>query len=89
MAIELTGQRAVVREIAGTVLGGRLAATGGAPLVWLNDWLPADWQIAPPEMDMLATLEGKASFDVPALLDLFGRPPMEALSGGIDLSRRG
>ena len=88
MAIELAGQRAEVREIAGTVLGGRVAATGGAPLVWLNDWLPAGWQIAPPEMDMPATLEGKASFDVPALLDVFGRPPMEALSGGIDLSAR-
>ncbi len=88
VAIELTGQHAEIREIAGAVLGGRLGATGGAPLVWLNEWLPAGWQIAPPEMDTPATLEGKASFDVPALLDLFERPPVEALNGGIDLSAR-
>ena len=88
MAIELTGQRAEVREVAGAVLGGRLEATGGAPLVWLNEWLPAGWQIAPPQTDAPATLEGKASFDVPALLDLFGRTPMEALGGAIDLSAK-
>ena len=88
VAIELIGQHAEIREIAGAVLGGRLGATGGAPLVWLNEWLPAGWQIAPPETDTPATLEGKASFDVPALLDLFERPPMEALNGGIDLSAR-
>ena len=88
VAIELIGQHAEIREIAGAVLGGRLGATGGAPLVWLNEWLPAGWQIAPPEMDTPATLEGKASFDVPALLELFERPPVEALNGGIDLSAR-
>ncbi len=88
IAIELTGQHAEVREITGAVLGGRLEATGGAPLVWLNEWLPADWQISPPETDTPATLEGNASFDVPALLDMLGRTPLETVGGGIDLSAR-
>jgi outer membrane protein assembly factor BamA len=88
LAIELTGQRAEVREVAGAMLGGRLGATGGAPLVWLNEWLPPGWQIAPPQMDAPATLEGRASFDVRALLALFGRTPVEALAGGIDLSAK-
>ena len=88
VAIDLTGQRAEVRETAADLLGGRLAATGGAPLVWLNQWLPAGWQFAQPQIDAPATLEGKASFDVAALLDVFGRTPMEALGGGIDLSAK-
>ena len=68
------------------MLGGQLRATGGAPLVWLNDWLPSGWQIAQAQMDVPATLEGTASFDVPALLDLSGRTPMKGLSGGGELS---
>ena len=31
LAIELTGQRAEVREVAGAMAGGRFGATGGAP----------------------------------------------------------
>jgi outer membrane protein insertion porin family len=88
IAIEFTGQRAEVREIGAAMLGGRLRATGGAPLIWLNDWLPAAWQVAPPETAMPATLEGTASFDVPALLELVGRPPLEAFGGDVDLSAR-
>ena len=78
LAIDLTGQRAEVREAAADMLGGRLAATGGAPLGWLNQWLPPGWQIAPPQIDAPATLEGTASFDVAALLDVFGVTPIEA-----------
>ena len=87
LAIDLTGQRAEVREVAAAMLGGQLAATGGAPLVWLNEWLPPGWQIARPQIDAPATLEGKASFDVPALLDLFGGTPMKA-SAAASISRR-
>jgi outer membrane protein assembly factor BamA len=88
VAIDLTGQRAEVREIAGSVLGGQLGATGGAPLVWLNGWLPPGWHIAQSQIDAPATLEGKASFDLRALLDLLRRPPMKGLSGGTELAVR-
>jgi outer membrane protein insertion porin family len=88
IAIGLSGQHVEVREIAGVVLGGRLEATGGVPLVWLNEWLHPDWQISPPETETPATLEGRASFDVPALLNVLGRMPLETIGGGIDLSAR-
>ena len=86
VAIDLTGQRAEVREILGSVSGGQLRATGGAPLVWLNDWLPSGWQIAQAQVDVPATIEGTASFDVPALLALSGRTAMKGLGGGGELS---
>jgi len=85
-AIVLTGHRGEVREATGAVLGGQLTATANIPLGWLNQWLPSGWQIAQRPTEAPATLEGKASFDVPALFDLFGRTPIETLSGAIDLS---
>jgi outer membrane protein assembly factor BamA len=87
-AIVFKGQRAEVREAVGTVLGGQLAATAEVPLGWLNQWLPSRWQIAQGPTEAPATLEAKASFDVPAVFDLFGRRPMEALSGRIDLAAK-
>jgi outer membrane protein assembly factor BamA len=87
-AIVLTGQRAEVKELTGSVLEGKLSAVAGAPLVWLNQWLPRGVQIAPPSIDAPAVLEGTASFDVHALLDLFGRSPTDAVVGGIDFSAK-
>jgi outer membrane protein insertion porin family len=88
LAIDLTGQRAEVREAAADMLGGRLVATGGAPLGWLNQWLPTGWQIAQPQIDAPATLEGTASFDVAALLDVLRVTPIGALGGAVDLSAK-
>ncbi len=86
VAVDLTGQRAEVREAAADIFGGRLAATGGAPLGWLNQWLPTDWQFAEPQIDAPATLEGTASFDVATLLDAFGVTPIGEVGGAVDLS---
>ncbi|HEX7780367.1 MAG TPA: hypothetical protein VF424_14065, partial [Vicinamibacterales bacterium] len=87
-AIVLTGERAELREVTGSIHGGRLTAAADAPLTWLNQWLPSGLQIAQPTIDPPAVLEGTASFDVPALLELFGRSPMEAIGGSIELSAK-
>jgi outer membrane protein insertion porin family len=87
-SIVLAGQRAEVREATGAVLGGQLAATADVPLGWLNQWLPSGWQVAQRRAEAPATLEGRASVDVPSLLDVVGRPPMEALGGSVDLSAK-
>jgi len=84
-AIVLTGQRAEVREAAGQIVGGRVSANGGVPLAWLNEWLPSGLRIGLTAADAPATIEGTASFDVPALFDLFGRKPMDTIAGGIDV----
>ncbi|HEX7282585.1 MAG TPA: translocation/assembly module TamB domain-containing protein, partial [Vicinamibacterales bacterium] len=80
LAIDLTGQRAEVREATGRLLGGELAAAGGAPLHWLNKWLPSGWQIAPPQIDAPATLEATAWFNPATLLGAFG--------GALDVSAK-
>ena len=87
-AIVIAGQRAEVRELTGSVLGGRLSASANAPLVWLNRWLPSGVQLEQPSIDVPATLEGTASFDVPALFALFERTPTEALGGSFELSAK-
>jgi outer membrane protein assembly factor BamA/autotransporter translocation and assembly factor TamB len=86
--LALTGDRAEVRVAIGSMRGGQLTAAGDAPLTWLNHWLPAGLQIAQPTIDRPAALEGTASFDVPALFDLLGRPPIEAVGGRIELSAK-
>jgi outer membrane protein insertion porin family len=85
-SIVLTGQRAEVREARGAMLGGQFAATADVPLGWLNGRLPSSWQIAQRPAEAPATLEGKASVDLPALLEVLGRRPVEALGGSVDLS---
>ncbi len=86
--IVLAGGRAEMREVTGSVLGGQLTAAADAPLSWLNQWLPSGFQVAPSTISRPAALEGRASFDVPALFELFGRTPMEAVGGGIELSAK-
>jgi outer membrane protein assembly factor BamA len=87
-AIVFAGQRAEIREAAGSVLGGQLTASGDLPLVWLNQWLPSGFQIAQATPDRPAALEGRVSVDVPALFDLFGRTPIEAVDGSVELSAK-
>ena len=87
-AVAFTGQRAEVRELTGSVLGGRLSAAANAPLVWLNRWLPSGVQFEPPPIDVPAALEGTASFDVPALFALLDRTPTETPGGNVELSAK-
>ncbi len=85
-SIVLTGHRAEVRDAKGSVLGGQLQIAADAPLLWLNQWLPAGFQIAQSTVDRPGTLEGTASFDVPALFELLGRAPIDGVGGRFELS---
>jgi outer membrane protein assembly factor BamA len=85
-SIVLTGHRAEVRDASGSVLGGQLEIAADAPLIWLNQWLPSAFQIAQPAIDRPATLEGTASFDVPALFELLARTPTDEVGGSFELS---
>ena len=85
-SLVMTGQRAEVRDARGSVLGGQIEIAADAPLIWLNQWLPSGFQIAQPASDRPATLEGTASFDVPALFQLLGRAPIEGVGGSFELS---
>ena len=85
-SIVLTGQRAEVRDAKGSVLGGQLRIAADAPLPWLNQWLPAGFQIAQSTVDRPGTLEGAASFDAPALFELLGRAPIDGVGGRFELS---
>jgi outer membrane protein assembly factor BamA/autotransporter translocation and assembly factor TamB len=87
-SIVLTGERAELRKASGAVLGGQVTASADAPLIWLNQWLPAGFQIAQPAIDRPAVIRGTASFDVPTLFVLSGRTPMEAVGGSIELAAR-
>ncbi len=84
-AIVLTGERAELRKANGVVLGGALDAGGDVPLAWLNEWLPHGFQIASRDARP-ATMRGTASFTAPALFELLGRPPLEAISGNVDIA---
>jgi outer membrane protein assembly factor BamA len=86
--VVLTGERAEMREATGSILGGQLTAAADAPLIWLNQWIPSGLHIAQPAIDRPAALEGTASFDVPALFEILGRTPMDAIGGGIELSAK-
>ncbi|HXW08565.1 MAG TPA: translocation/assembly module TamB domain-containing protein [Vicinamibacterales bacterium] len=86
--IAFTGERVEMREATGFVLGGQLTAAGGAPLTWLNQWLPSGFRVAQPASSRPAALEGTASFDVPALVGLIGRMPPEGVGGSIELSAK-
>lgn len=85
-SIVLTGQRAEVRDANGSVLGGQLQVAADAPLLWLNQWLPAGFQFEQPADDRPGTLAGTASFDMPALFELLGHAPMDGVGGRVELS---
>ena len=87
-AIVLTGDRGELRKASGSVLGGQLTAVADAPLSWLNRWLPSAFQVAQPAINRPAMIQGTASFAVPALFELSGRTPMEAVDGGIELAAK-
>src|SRR4029434_9156672 len=86
--VVLTGERAEMREATGSILGGHVRAAADAPLIWLTQWIPSGLHIAQPAIDRPAALEGTASFDVPALFEILGRTPMDAIGGGIELSAK-
>ena len=87
-AIVLTGERAELRKAAGAVFGGQLTASADAPLIWLNRWLPSGFQVAQPAISRPAAIQGTASFDAPAVFELLGRTPMEAVNGSIELAAK-